>query len=268
RAAASGVCRPARRAETAVPRDRRKLRRVFHDAPHRAAPRRSARAGPGGGGGQGGRGARRLSGHGTRAAGASIGHRRAPRASIPGGARPHCRICEQSYIGERISVRASRLCAVIAGLMLVTGCGYNTIQTYDEQVNAAGSQIKVQLQRRADLVPNLVETVKGYAKQEQTIFGEVAEARAKLAGAVQGGNLQEMAQANAAMTAPLGRLLAIADDYPQLKSNENFRALQDQLEGTENRIAVARQDYNDAVNRYNAYIRRFPQVLTAKAIGK
>jgi LemA protein len=153
-------------------------------------------------------------------------------------------------------------------LVLVSACGYNTIQTYDEQVNAAGSQIKVQLQRRADLVPNLVETVKGYAKQEQTIFIQVADARAKLAGAVQGGNLQQMAAANAALTAPLGRLLAIAENYPQLKSNENFRALQDQLEGTENRIAVARQDYNEAVNRYNAYIRRFPQVLTAKAIGK
>src|SRR2546425_1152662 len=155
----------------------------------------------------------------------------------------------------------------VAGLA-AAGCGYNTIQTYDEQVNAAASQIKVQLQRRADLVPNLVETVKGYAKQEQTIFTAVAEARAKIAGAVQSGNLQQMAEANAALTAPLGRLLAIAENYPQLKSNENFRALQDQLEGTENRIAVARQDYNDAVNRYNAYIRRFPQVLTAKVIGK
>jgi len=149
-----------------------------------------------------------------------------------------------------------------------TGCGYNTIQTYDEQVNAAASQIKVQLQRRADLIPNLVETVKGYAKQEQTVFIEVAQARAKLAGAVQSGDLQQMAQANAQLTAPLGRLLAIAENYPQLKSNENFRALQDQLEGTENRIAVARQDYNDTVNRYNAYIRRFPQVLTAKVLGK
>ena len=161
----------------------------------------------------------------------------------------------------------------MSGLFVVaalggTGCGYNTIQTYDEQVSAAEAQIKVQLQRRADLVPNLVETVKGYAKQEQTVFTEVAEARAKLAGAVQGGDLQQMAQANAALTAPLGRLLAIAESYPQLKSNENFRALQDQLEGTENRIAVARQDYNDTVNRYNAYIRRFPQVLTAKVLGK
>src|SRR5216684_1721256 len=135
---------------------------------------------------------------------------------------------------------------VAAALLVATGCGYNAIQTYDEQVNAAASQIKVQLQRRADLIPNLVETVRGYAKQEQTVFTAVAEARAKLAGAVQSGNLQQMAEANAQLTAPLGRLLAM----------------------TENRIAVARQDYNDAVNRYNAYIRRFPQVLTAKLLGK
>ena len=153
-------------------------------------------------------------------------------------------------------------------LSLVAGCGYNTIQTLDEKVNAAESQIKVQLQRRADLVPNLVETVKAYAKQEQTVFLGVAEARARLAGAVQSGNLDSMAVANQALNAPLGRLLAIAENYPQLKSNENFRALQDQLEGTENRIAVARQDYNETVNSYNAYIRRFPQVLTAKVLGK
>jgi LemA protein len=160
------------------------------------------------------------------------------------------------------------LTTVVVAAVSLTSCGYNTIQTYDEQVNAAEAQIKVQLQRRADLIPNLVETVKGYAKQELTIFTEVAEARAKLAGAVQAGDLQQMAQANAALTAPLGRLLAIAENYPQLKSNENFRALQDQLEGTENRIAVARQDYNEAVSRYNAYIRRFPQVLTAQLIGR
>jgi len=153
-------------------------------------------------------------------------------------------------------------------LALLAGCGYNTIQTLDEKVNAAESQIKVQLQRRADLIPNLVETVKAYAKQEQTIFIQVAEARAKLAGAVQSGNLDAMAAANTALNAPLGRLLAIAENYPQLKSNENFRALQDQLEGTENRIAVARQDYNETVNTYNAYIRRFPQVITAKVLGK
>lgn len=157
---------------------------------------------------------------------------------------------------------------LLLSLALVAGCGYNQIQTLDERVNAAESQIKVQLQRRADLIPNLVETVKAYAKQEQTIFIAVAEARAKLAGAVQSGNLEEMSAANTALNAPLGRLLAIAENYPQLKSNENFRALQDQLEGTENRIAVTRQDYNESVNTYNAYIRRFPQVLTAKILGK
>ena len=165
----------------------------------------------------------------------------------------------------------TRRLAIALGISLVAvgtgGCGYNTMQTMDEQVNSAESQIKVQLQRRADLIPNLVETVRGFARQESTIFVAVAEARARLAGAVQGGNLEEMAQANAALTAPLGRLLAIAEAYPQLRSNENFRALQDQLEGTENRIAVARQDYNETVNRYNAYIRRFPQVITAKVIG-
>ena len=164
--------------------------------------------------------------------------------------------------------RRSAAPVLLLPLALLAGCGYNQIQTFDERINAAESQIKVQLQRRADLIPNLVETVKAYAKQEQTIFIAVAEARAKLAGAVQGGNLEEMARANGELTAGLGRLLAIVENYPQLKSNENFRALQDQLEGTENRIAVARQDYNETVNTYNAYIRRFPQVITAKILGK
>ena len=162
----------------------------------------------------------------------------------------------------------ARMRWLVLGLALTTtSCGYNTIQTYDEQVNSAQSQIKVQLQRRADLIPNLVETVKGYAKQEQTIFTEVAEARARLAGAVQSNDLQKMGEANAALTAPLGRLLAIAEAYPQLKSNENFKALQDELTGTENRIAVARQDYNDQVKDLNAYIRQFPYNITAKIFG-
>lgn len=148
--------------------------------------------------------------------------------------------------------------------LFLSACGYNTIQTMDETAAAAKQQIEVQLQRRADLVPNLVETVKGYAKQESTVFIAVAEARAGLAGAVQGGNVGTMATANEAMTGALGRLLAIAENYPQLKSDQNFLRLQDELTGTENRIAVARTDYNNAVRDYNAYIRRFPQVLTAK----
>jgi len=125
----------------------------------------------------------------------------------------------------------------------------------------------VQLQRRADLVPNLVETVRGYARHEESIFTQVAEARSRLGGAVQSGNLDSMAQANTMLTGALGRLIAIAEAYPELKANENFRALQDQLEGTENRISTARTDYNTSVNEYNAYIRRFPQVITAKVTG-
>jgi len=158
--------------------------------------------------------------------------------------------------------------AWLAGLALAaTGCGYNTIQTLDEQVNQAKGQIAAQLQRRADLVPNLVATVKGVTKQEDTVFISIAEARAKLAGAVQHGDPREMAQANDALTGPLSRLLAISENYPQLRSSENFRALQDELTGTENRISVARQDYNNAVGQYNAYIRRFPYNLTAKIFG-
>lgn len=163
--------------------------------------------------------------------------------------------------------RFLRLAPMLVLLPLLAGCGYNRIQSLDEQVGSAQSQIKVQLQRRADLIPNLVETVKGYAKQETTIFTEVAEARAKLSGAVQGGNLQQMAEANQALNAPLGRLLAIVENYPDLKSNENFKQLQDQLEGTENRISVARQDYNTAARQYNTFVRTFPYNLTAKVFG-
>jgi LemA protein len=154
-----------------------------------------------------------------------------------------------------------------AAALLVTGCGYNTIQTKDEAVNSAESQIKTQLQRRADLIPNLVETVKGVARQESTVYIGVTEARSRLVGAVQGGNLQEMAQANQALSSSLSRLLVTVENYPELKSNQNFLQLQDQLEGTENRISVARQDYNKTVEDFNAYIRRFPYNLTAKVFG-
>ncbi len=164
-------------------------------------------------------------------------------------------------------IRTRHLLPLVALTLTANGCGYNQIQTLDEQVNKAQGQIAAQLQRRADLIPNLVETVKGYAKQEQTIFTEVAEARAKLAGSVQSGNVEAMAEANQALNAPLGRLLAISENYPQLKSDANFRALQDELTGTENRIATSRQDYNEAVNQFNGYIRRFPYNLTAKVFG-
>ncbi|HEX2250276.1 MAG TPA: LemA family protein [Gemmatimonadales bacterium] len=151
--------------------------------------------------------------------------------------------------------------------MLVVGCGYNRIQTLDEQASAAQGNIQVQLQRRADLIPNLVETVKGYAKQEQEVFTRVAEARAKLGGAIRSNDPEQMANANAELTGALGRLLAISEAYPQLKSDQNFIRLQDELAGTENRIAVSRSDYNQAAQQYNTYIRRFPAALTAKVTG-
>jgi LemA protein len=151
--------------------------------------------------------------------------------------------------------------------LTLSGCGYNRIQQYDEQAAQAKQQISVQLQRRADLVPNLVQTVRGYAQHEEAVFTQVATARAGLQGAVQSGDPAQMATANAALTAGLGRLLAIVEAYPQLKADQGFLRLQDELAGTENRIATSRNDYNQAVQTYNTYIRTMPQALTAKVIG-
>ena len=156
----------------------------------------------------------------------------------------------------------------LAPLLLgVGGCGYNQIQRYDENAQQAKQQISVQLQRRADLVPNLVNTVKGYAQHEEAVFTQVAQARAGLAGAIQTGDPQQMAAANQTLTGALGRLIAIAEAYPQLKADQGFLRLQDELAGTENRIATARNDYNQAVQSYNTYIRTFPQAITAKVTG-
>jgi LemA protein len=157
--------------------------------------------------------------------------------------------------------------ALLPLLLLLAGCGYNTIQTYDEQASAAKSQIEVQLQRRADLIPNLVNTVKGYAAHEEQVFTSVAQARAGLLNAIKTGDPQAMADANAGLTAGLGRLLAISEAYPQLKADQGFLRLQDELTGTENRVAVARRDYNQAAQQYNTYIRRFPATITARVIG-
>jgi LemA protein len=159
-----------------------------------------------------------------------------------------------------------RWLAIVLPFALV-GCGYNRIQTMDEQANSARSQIEVQLQRRADLIPNLVNTVKGYAQHEEEIFTKVAEARSALLNAVQSHDPAQMAAANAQTTSALGRLLAIAENYPQLKADQSFLRLQDELTGTENRIAVSRSDYNQAAQAYNAFIRQFPVALTAKVIG-
>jgi LemA protein len=164
--------------------------------------------------------------------------------------------------------RASRMyVSLLTAALFLAGCGYNQIQTLDERVNQAQGQIQTQLQRRADLIPNLVNTVKGVTKQEDTVFISIANARARIGTAVKSGNVPEMAAANQQLSSGLERLLAIAENYPQLQSSQNFRDLQSQLEGTENRISVARQDYNTAVGEYNSYIRRFPNNLTAKVFG-
>ena len=159
-----------------------------------------------------------------------------------------------------------RLLALLAPFTLA-GCGYNRIQTLDETASSSKQQIEVQLQRRADLVPNLVATVKGYAAHEEEVFTQVANARAALSGAIRSGDPSQQVAADAQLTGALGRLLAISEAYPQLKADQQFLRLQDELSGTENRIAVSRSDYNAAVRDYNTYIRGFPQVLTAKVTG-
>jgi LemA protein len=153
---------------------------------------------------------------------------------------------------------------LVVVLVMMLMSGYNSLVALSENVDGKWAQVQNQLQRRADLIPNLVETVKAFATQEKEIFTQVAEARAKLAGAQTVG---QASQADQALTGALGRLLAIAENYPQLKSDANFRALQDELAGTENRIAVSRKDYNDAVQAYNATIKRFPTVIYANILG-
>src|SRR5467141_3895073 len=133
-----------------------------------------------------------------------------------------------------------------------------------EAVNAAWAQVDVVLQRRADLIPNLVETVKGFAAQEQTVFGDIAKARSALLGAH---SPSEKIAANGQLDSALGRLLVVVENYPQLRSNENFLRLQDELAGTENRIAVERRRYNDAVQDYNTYIGLFPNNIFARWAG-
>src|SRR6266496_6073548 len=165
--------------------------------------------------------------------------------------------------------RLARLLCAIAALLL-GGCGYNQLQSSDEQVKAAWAEVVNQYQRRADLIPNLVNTVKGFAQQEQQVLIGVTEARAKATSIQATPELvdnpqafQQFVQAQREVTGALSRLLAVAENYPQLKSDANFRDLQAQLEGTENRIAVARQRFIKAVQEYNVLIRQFPVNLTA-----
>jgi LemA protein len=158
--------------------------------------------------------------------------------------------------------------AIIAVIVLLFFGQYvgvrNALVTKNEGVKAAWSQVDIVLQRRADLIPNLVETVKGFAKQEQTVFGDIANARARLLSA---GTPQEKIAANNQLDGALGRLLVISENYPQLRSNENFLRLQDELAGTENRIAVERKRYNDKLQDYNTYLQVFPHNIVAGMAG-
>jgi LemA protein len=153
----------------------------------------------------------------------------------------------------------------------LSGCGINSVPTAEEQVNAAWGNLQADYQRRADLIPNLVNTVKGYATQERTVLTQVTEARAKATSIqLNAGDLDDPAKvqafqnAQAQLGGSLGRLLASFEAYPDLKSNQNFLALQDQLEGSENRINASRRDYNEAVRAYNTRIRTFPDAIGAK----
>ena len=155
--------------------------------------------------------------------------------------------------------------AIVAMFSLTSCSTYNNMVTMEEAVKSSWSNVETQYQRRADLIPNLVSTVKGYAKHEQETLNQVVEARAKaLAG---GANVEEYAAAQQQVTTALGRLIAISENYPNLKANQNFLELQAQLEGTENRITVARKEFNEATQAYNTQVRKFPANLVAMIFG-
>ncbi|MFO1406271.1 MAG: LemA family protein [Steroidobacteraceae bacterium] len=168
-------------------------------------------------------------------------------------------------------MRALRVFGIVAASLLLSACGYNTIQVQDEQVKSAWSEVINQYQRRADLIPNLVNTVKGFAAQEQAVLIGVTEARAKATAVnVNANDAQSLAQFQAAqgeLSSALSRLMVVVEKYPELKSDQNFRDLQAQLEGTENRITVARNRYIQAVQDYNITVRKFPVNLTAMVFG-
>ena len=161
---------------------------------------------------------------------------------------------------------ALQILTLVALSVPATGCSYNRFVGQEEAIKAQWAQVENQLQRRNDLIPNLVETVKGYAQHEEGVFKEIADARSQLLAAQPGPSDAKIAAANRE-TSALGRLLAISENYPQLKANEQFNRLMDELSGTENRLAVERMRYNEKVQEYNAARRQFPANVTAKLFG-
>ncbi len=174
---------------------------------------------------------------------------------------------------NRLAHNAARVALIVAIPATLAGCGINTIPTQDEATKTAWAEVQNQYQRRADLVPNLVATVKGYAAQEKSVLVEVTQARASATQVKVDAStitdpaaFQQYAAAQDKLSGVLGRLMVIQEQYPDLKSNQNFLALQSQLEGTENRITIARRDYNETAQKYNTTLRTFPSVLWAKTV--
>ena len=164
----------------------------------------------------------------------------------------------------RKATRAARLAVIVLAAAALSGCSYNKFTTQEEAIKAAWAEVQNQLQRRNDLIPNLVETVKGYAQHEEGVFKEIADARSKLLAAK---TPEETIQAANQQTSALGRLLAVVESYPQLRANEQFNRLMDELSGTENRIATERMRYNERIQEYNTSRRQFPANVTARVFG-
>ena len=165
----------------------------------------------------------------------------------------------------------TKVLIVIGIVLLLVGFWFfgtrNSLVSLKEDVEMQQSQIETTLQRRNDLIPNLVATVKGYANHEEAVFTEIADARSKLAGSIESGDMESISEANTALDSALSKLLAISENYPDLKASEQFIALQDELAGTENRIAVARQYYNEKLNTYNTKVQKFPSSIVAGMSG-
>jgi LemA protein len=172
---------------------------------------------------------------------------------------------------EKLPMHALRVALIVVASTLLSACGYNTLQVQDEQVKSAWSEVVNQYQRRADLIPNLVNTVKGFAAQEQAVLVGVTEARARATqiqvNADDPESLRQFQAAQGEVSSALSRLMVVVERYPELKSDQNFRDLQAQLEGTENRITVARNRYIQAVQDFNVTVRQFPTNLTAMVFG-
>lgn len=165
-----------------------------------------------------------------------------------------------------LSILGIVIVLIVIAISMFVGV-YNRLQIMDENVTAQWAQVENQLKRRNDLIPNLVNTVKGYAAHENEIFTNIADARARLSGAMNTSNVKAVQESNNELNSALGRLLAVVENYPNLKADKSFIGLQDELAGTENRIAVARKDYNDSVRGLNATIRRFPTNIVANISG-